>query len=62
MPSGTFAANAVITDGLQKHYRDRDHIGFESDENIELDTQIGPWPAGTDLHTVLDELWTIANS
>lgn len=63
MPSGTFTASAVVSDGTAiPHYRDRDHTGFESDENIELDEVIGPWGEGTSLHAVLDELWALVTT
>ena len=55
---GSFTANAIIDDGESlRHRRAQDHESTLPDTRVVLDEPIGPYPAGTDLHTVLDWLW-----
>jgi hypothetical protein len=55
----TFSADAIVgtaTAQRWRHHRLRDHFGFESDENVALSAPLGPFPAGTPIHDVVDDL------
>jgi len=58
MPTATFTADAVFTDGLaQRHDRTRDHHGTMLDTSIVLSATIGTVTAGSTLADFLDALY-----
>lgn len=57
MPEASFTISAVVTDGdVFRHFRDRDHRGVLLDTSVELEDDIGDYPAGTTLAVVLADL------
>lgn len=54
--TGTASLNAFIAGDRWRHHRTRDHFGAESDLNVVLSADVGPWPEGTPVHHVLASL------
>ena len=52
----TFSIDCVIADSRARHYRERDHHGFEHDTAIWISQPIGPYPTGSLLSDVLAAL------
>lgn len=52
----SLTAGAVISSGVTGHSRQDDHYGTQPDTLVVLDGQIGQWPSGTDVHTVLGDI------
>lgn len=68
MPSSTFAADAVISDrhffadawiigSRLRHDRQLDHFGTILDTSVVINGPIGQYPSGTQVHTVLLDMW-----
>lgn len=61
--SSSFLAEAWLADtGLQKHDRSEDHYGTETDADVVLSADIGPYPAGTTLASYLSGLQFLLNA
>jgi predicted Zn-dependent protease with MMP-like domain len=52
-----FSADAWVIGGRSKHDRFYDHFGTEPDSVIALSGPVDKWPTGTDLHTVLVDIF-----
>lgn len=57
--TGSFTVDAFIDryPSRNRHFRDRDHSEDEWTESVALERAIGRYPAGTDIFTVLEDLY-----
>lgn len=56
MATGSFTIGAFIGNDRWRHDINNDHFGDLSDLMVVIESPVGPWPQGTPLHFVLQDL------